>query len=218
MEEQASPHVPSWFMSESFATSRDYEAFVNLLEVPMDEEVDTVGLDDDRFERPEPSLYLGTTSLLDEADLLGLGAISDISNELLDGKGSLFNSSATRSVPQDPQSLLQVLLPVLLSAFLDAAPSAFSPTSNPSSSSASSTSVDLPLDTVVAVTEVARDLWRALLGKRSAVSVATGEASADKAFAEVRKGVEKLVGYMGAYFPFGVEEVGKRTAAVSRTA
>jgi len=209
-DEQAWPTVTTWFMASSVATPRDYEAFVNLVNRSDFDEEDAVMLKDGRHDTASSSLYL-PSGLLDGGDLLSLGGINDIASELLQDRQHASSDSASGSVPSDPQNLLQVLLPVLLSAFLDSAPSAFSPASTSTASSSSNNTLDIPLDTVVAVTEIARDLWRALLARQSAQIAAQAGAAPTKAFNDISRGLEKLVGHMGAYFPFGSDELGRKT-------
>jgi pre-rRNA-processing protein IPI1 len=203
-EERARPALPLWFLSGSFATSRDYSNYisqstshtesahysslVDLNAVDYDEEGIILSLDD---------------STLASRSLASLSAISELSAELFrDGNPANQNKEA---LPRSAEALLLTLLPILVSAFLDTAPTAFSP----SAPASSVNTPDVALDTVLAVAGIARDLWRAIV-----MSQNTGEKATEK-IVDIAKGLAKLVGHMGAYFPFGTGVSGKRTSEVS---
>lgn len=108
--------------------------------------------------------------------------------------------ASTSSAPiAPPASLLTLLHPTLLSGFLDTAPAAFAPGAAvfPAQERA----------TVAAVLSVARELYARELG--GAASNEDGAGAADKA--ATRKLLVTFLGHVGAYFPFGADELGKRS-------
>lgn len=168
------------------------------------------------------TLAAGQTDLLcgAEGEKISLASISDIAS-LLRAEDPTTSAAmgadpaAGAILPSNPQELLRTLLPILVSAFLDTAPTALSPSSalgasstigtlssQSYSSASSASSGDVALDTVSAVTGIARDLWRAILSSNTASSGGTS--------ADLRKGLEKYVTHMAAYFPFGADEIGTR--------
>ncbi|GJN89418.1 hypothetical protein Rhopal_002398-T1 [Rhodotorula paludigena] len=111
--------------------------------------------------------------------------------------------STTSSQQQHaPPSLLALLHPTLVSSFLDAAPSAFSP-SLLESANATAGGENTHLATVLAVLQIARELYARELGG----GTATGAGSpSSKRARDARKSLVALLSHASAYFPFGADE------------
>ena len=196
MDDVAVPEVPMWYLADSFSTHHDYTAFVQRF---------SKGYTIDGPDVPEPDVpdegfRLLRTSLMQSGSAWALSDISAVGSELKSTAQA--GQTSEKDASSRPEELLPALLPIFVAAFLDAAPTAFAPGISSSASS------DVPLETVLSVTESARDLWRSIMSSRS-------QADADSAAipASLTSGVEKLVGYMATYFPFGSDELAKRPMA-----
>lgn len=134
---------------------------------------------------------IASTSLLDQESFDLLLSISNVYNSL---QGSQSRALNAEQLPQSPDQLLQTLLPILIAAFLDSAPTAFSPESL--STPATSTVLEAAQNTVLAVANIAMDLWRSHLSMRMHSASSSQKDS-------LQEGLEKLVVHMTPYFPFG---------------
>lgn len=196
----AVPSVPTWFFNGAFSTQRDYDAFV--ARVNRYECMDDVGEAWDQQSGGfslNGSLISHPAFLEEEGNLASLLNIHSMTEELLGTSStSQAGTSESSGLPSNPAALLSTLMPILVSGFLDSAPNAFSP-----SAAGSDTGIELPLETVLAVLSITRDLWRAAI---SNVNVSPPP--------DLIKGLEKLLTHMAPYFPFGSTEtgVGQRSA------
>lgn len=141
--------------------------------------------------------------MLEQGNYIGLAQISDIFADL-NSEGS--GSSNAQDLPSSPDQLLRTLLPILVSAFLDSGPTAFSPES--AAAPSTSTALESATNTIIAVAEIARDLWRSTL-LRDMHQIVSNEHK------DVLSNLEKLIAHMAVYFPFGNDDLLKRTSSDS---
>ena len=205
----AHTQLPPWYLSTSFATPRDYAAFLSALSPSSS----------------APHIPVASTSTA-PADYSDVGyrilshpfaLASAYDSELSLGSLGLvppppppYTPTVTGAAPAQP-TLLGLLHPTLLSSFLDAAPSAFSPTTL-LSASAQGESADL--NTIVAVVGVARELyWRELGGgagdKENELESGVGK---EKEKDSARKLLVAMLSHAAAYFPFGGDDLRERSA------
>ena len=182
--------MPTWYLRSAFATYHDYIALAHRFD--LDEILD---------DPSDEGFRLSTTAILDSDNVWTLSDLSSTGREL---RATDSDDAGQKGVPSSPAELLASLLPIFVAAFLDAAPTAFAPGT---SATASGSAADLPLETVLSVTESARDLWRSSISR---TQLDTANAALP---AGVLSGLEKLVGYMATYFPFGSDELAKRPMA-----
>ncbi|KAK9897214.1 hypothetical protein P389DRAFT_194842 [Cystobasidium minutum MCA 4210] len=195
---QAVPEVPTWFMAPAFPTRRAYESYIEWIGARSLHA--TAG----GLEYPsDTSIVVACTSILDQQGSAALGQISDIFAELTSEASA---NSESQDLPASPYQLLRTLLPILVSAFLDSGPTAFSPEA--ASVPSTSTALESAMNTITAVAEIARDLWRSAL-----LQEMHEPTSGDNR--DVLSGMEKLIAHMAAYFPFGTDELTKRSSSDS---
>lgn len=191
------PDVPTWFMAPAFPTRRAYDSYIEQVGATSRQARD-YGL-----EHPlTTGVTISSTSILGQDSQVALAQVSDIFAELT-SEGSTSNN--LQDLPSSPDQLLRTLLPILVSAFLDSGPTAFSPEA--AAAPSTSTALESATNTVIAVAEIARDLWRALLRDMHRAN--------NNSYRDIMSGMEKLIAHMAAYFPFGNDELLKRTSSDS---
>lgn len=188
-----------WYLATSFDSARDYATFLQgFTSDPVLPPVAT-WIDSMTFTDPEYA---------EDFDLaFSWHQNPDLSLETLEipfASTSNLGPIAITSVPNI--SLLGLLHPTLLSAFLDSAPSALSPTAQSTPGS------DSHLSTIVATISIARELFWAELGGLDGQG---GERGLDKEREGVRKLLVTFLTHVGVYFPFGGDELEKRSKDVS---
>lgn len=191
-EISTSPSSPPWYLARSFLSRRDYATFLaNFGRAPAP----TIDCRTDAPDLPVEHFGLAFAEL--GADL----ALDMLSLPSLSAGFPLAPVASTSTAPSPPPaSLLTLLHPTLLSGFLDTAPAAFAPgaLSFPAQERA----------TVSAVLSVARELYARELGGVDGVDGAGG--TSEQA-ATTRKLLVMFLGHVGPYFPFGADELGKRS-------
>lgn len=184
-------------MAPAFPTQRAYQSFIEqiALQSPV---LDT------NTDIPEDHSYaIASTSILRHEKPLALAHISDIFADL---SARDAQRDTAQDLPSSPEQLLKTLLPILVSAFLDSGPTAFSPEA--SAAPSTSTALESATNTIIAVAEISRDLWRSVL-------LRSMHQSDNIQQEEIVSGLEKLVGHMAVYFPFGNDELLKRSTSDS---
>lgn len=187
VEDLALPGLPTWYLAGAFAAYHDYAAFVQRFS--SSSWSTPAGAQQEGFR-------IASMTVVESTGIRSLSDLSSVSDELRSRPPATEMHSGSISFPAQ---LLAALLPIFVAAFLDTAPIAFAPGSAPFA-----TAADVPLETVLSVTEAARDLWRCCV-----TDLQTG----CKMPSGLTAGLEKLVGYMATYFPFGSDELGKRPMA-----
>ena len=196
-QDRALPDIPTWFMAPVFPTQRAYQSFVEQV-------ASTSGARFSSLRTPnDQSCLIASEGLLRQERHLALSSISDIFTDIT---SIGLDSSNPQDLPSTPEQLLKTLLPILISAFLDSGPTAFSPEA--SAAPSTSTALEAATNTVIAVAEISRDLWRSVLLRNMHVM-------GSNQHAEIVSGLEKLVAHMAVYFPFGNDELLKRSSSDS---
>lgn len=185
-------------MAPAFPTRRAYESYI--------EQVGAVSHQARKYNLDHPlttSISIASTNILEQENYMGLAQISDIFAELnSEGSGTI----NAQDLPSSPDQLLRALLPILVSAFLDSGPTAFSPET--AAAPSTSTALESATNTIIAVAEIARDLWRSTL-LRDMHQTTSNEHK------DVLSNLEKLIAHMAVYFPFGSDDLLKRTSSDS---
>ncbi|EMD42224.1 hypothetical protein CERSUDRAFT_110758 [Gelatoporia subvermispora B] len=209
----AIPTAPTWFLSSSFTSQETYQSFDSLLrpvcqkhasssKMPAsnlprrwEEEVDIDAFVEHfpgTFPNSQPNAAFGWT----------LQDLTNVDPRTLGGQNASDESHPARSVGPDLIAhLARTLHSTLVSTFLDCAPTVFAPSSSPS---------DTELQLVLAVTEICRCLYGAIL--RDAVQE---NDVPDRSLEELRA----ILGYLSPYFPFTVSGIGnaRRDIKVEQT-
>lgn len=196
-QEQALPEVPTWFMAQAFPTQRAYASFVEQVLPKPHGKGRSLDMPQDH------GSFVASADVLHRERQSALANISDI---FVDVSSLGLPNDSVHGLPSSPEQLLRTLLPILISAFLDSGPTAFSPEA--AAVPSTSTALDSATNTIIAVAQITRDLWRSVL-LRSLHSLGSVQS------AEILSGLEKLVGHMAVYFPFGNDELHKRSSSDS---
>lgn len=192
-DERALPSVPTWFLAPAFPTRRAYDSFI--------EQIGAGNHPSPRFSVDYPAqtgCLMDGSSILDQDSHIGLAQIGNIFTELNANGTAMENAQA---LPSTPEQLLKILLPILISAFLDSGPTAFSPEA--AAAPSTSTAQENALTTIIAVADISRDLWRSILLHDLHRNASNR--------AELASSMEKMITHMAVYFPFGHDELTKRS-------
>ncbi|KDQ20313.1 hypothetical protein BOTBODRAFT_27733 [Botryobasidium botryosum FD-172 SS1] len=209
--ESPSTEQAAWYLASSFSSGQAYRTFIQLLEpirtasvhssscpkptfVSWQPQVDPFGVQEfDGGEVFMETFELGDVHLagleswkLDE--LVGLESILESYQSV--GAGALIIVA----------DLACTLHPILLATFLDTAPTVFGPQSQTPSSGIQV--LDVNVELVCAVGEIAKELYGAILRNSADLSADTRST--------VSENLRGLLGHMSPYFPFGVDELYQR--------
>lgn len=196
-EEQALPEVPTWFMAQAFSTQRAYQSFVGQVVPKPHGRSKSLNTPEDH------GMPIASTDLLRQEKQAALTSVADIFADI--GYADLPVDS-DHGLPSSPEQLLGTMLPILIAAFLDSGPTAFSPEA--AAAPSTSTALDSATNTIIAVTQISRDLWRSVLLRNL-------HSSKRIQHAVIMSGLEKLIAHMAVYFPFGSDELQKRSSSES---
>ncbi|KAJ7293677.1 hypothetical protein C8J57DRAFT_34512 [Mycena rebaudengoi] len=181
LESPSSSSIDTWYLASWFQSIDAYDVFDHLLQ-PRHSRSDMdryrtwqAQISDMDLEDSPPYKYL----LLDSSfgsgwTLQHLSDIEGASGSSVDGDAAFVTH------------LARTLHSTLISTFLDCAPSVFSPNGNVD---------EVQAKLIVAVAEITRHLYGAILQSASEVSTQRAEASAD---------LRSILGYMAPYFPFKI--------------
>ncbi|GAA6008295.1 Ipi1p [Rhodotorula paludigena] len=199
----AETHDDVWYLASAFADARAASDFVASLRprraggAPV-VHVAASGTATSAAVEPFADLHGGASAL---GPLSGFGLLTPPPEA---SPASASGHAPTLQQQHAPPSLLALLHPTLVSSFLDAAPSAFSPSLLESANAtAAAGGENTHLATVLAVLQIARELYARELGG----GTATGAGSpSSKRARDARKSLVALLSHASAYFPFGADE------------
>jgi len=209
--ESASTEQAAWYLASSFTSRQAYRSFIQLLQPVRTASASSSGRlqssavkwrpQVDPFGVEEPDEDEAFMEAFEMADVHRTGLESWKLDELA-GLESILESyqSAGAGALNTIVDLAYTVHPILLATFLDAAPTVFGPQSQFSSSGIQT--VDVNIELICVVGEIAKELYSAILRN-------SAELSAD-AKSTVTQNLRGLLGHMSPYFPFGVDELYRR--------